>query len=64
MKSITIEQQEANLEKRKAELGLSGNSFVSANTGENRTESKRALLTELDKTKSRNGSKRAFKANF
>lgn len=64
MKTVTIEQQSAMLEKRKAETGLSGSSFVPVNSGENRTESKRALLTDLDKTKPGNNRSRGFKANY
>jgi hypothetical protein len=54
MKKTTLEAQSAWLEKRKAELGYSGNDFVAANPGERRTPEKRALLKRLEALRANN----------
>lgn len=47
MKTITLEEQAAHIERRKAELGIAGDTYVTANCGSRRTDSKKALLKAL-----------------
>lgn len=64
MRKITIEEQRAWLEKRKSELGISGDNFVPRNNGKRRTTSKRTLLEELRKMAEQDGQEPPFKADF
>lgn len=64
MRKITIEEQKDWLERRKAELGISGDNFAPSNNGKRRTASKRALLDELRELAERDGQEPPFKANF
>ncbi len=47
MMKTTIEEKERALARRKAELGINGMHYVTANSGARRTEAKRALLSEI-----------------
>lgn len=64
MKTVTLEQQAQAIEKRKAELGISGESSVPVNGGQNRSESKRALLSDIRNAAERQGRAVPFNANF
>lgn len=51
MRITTLAAHCAWLERRKRELGLTGNSFVPANSGTRRTPEKRALLARLEQVR-------------
>ena len=58
MKRTTLKAQSEWLAKRKAELGLTGRDYVSANPGGRRTREKQAMLRRLEAL--RVGNPRAF----
>ena len=60
----TLAEQAAWLAKRKAELGITGNEFVPANSGKRRTEAKRELLDVLEREARARGQEPRFKANI
>jgi hypothetical protein len=47
MRVVTLNDLEASIERRKAELGLVGDSYVMPNSGQARTAEKRELLRIL-----------------
>lgn len=55
MKYETLNQRAKAIEERKAALGISGDSFVPANSGRKRTASKRALLSAIGREAKRQG---------
>jgi hypothetical protein len=64
MKLITLQAQSDWLKRRKAELGYSGNEFVSPNSGARRTAEKRALLRKLADLRQTSEKALKFTANF
>jgi hypothetical protein len=64
MRCTTIEEQAAYLERRKKELGITGDEYVPVNQGGRRTESKKALLRSLKDAAEKQGRKPRFKANI
>lgn len=60
----SIEEQAAFLERRKKELGITGDDYVPVNQGGRRTESKKALLRSLRISAEKQGRKPTFKANI
>lgn len=64
MRKTTLKEQERFIEKRKAELGISGDNYVPANSGTRRSPSKRALLQELENTARKQGRKVPFSSKL
>jgi hypothetical protein len=64
MNVITLEEMSERIEKRKIELGLTGNDYVTKNSGISRTESKRALLQSIYDQCKLEGREPPFEANF
>ena len=64
MNVITLEEMSERIEKRKAELGLTGNDYVPRNSGISRTTEKRALLQSIYDQCKLEGREPPFKANF
>lgn len=64
MKTVTLEQQAKAIEKRKAELGISGRTPVPANGGQIRSQSKRALLADIRNAADRQGRAVPFAAKY
>ncbi len=60
MKRVRLEELEKTLDRRKAELGFSGDQYVLPNSGANRTAEKRELLEAIRDTASRAGKTPAF----
>lgn len=60
----TLAEQAAFLARRKAELGITGNDFVLANSGRRRTEAKRELLEVIEREARAQGLEPRFKANI
>lgn len=60
MKYVTLEELERRIERRKAELGFTGDDYVRPNSGERRSPEKRALLLAIQKTAERH----PFQANI
>lgn len=64
MKFTTLSAQSAWLDRRKKELGLSGEDYVAANNGARRSPGKRALLRRLEQIRKASARSLAFKANY
>ncbi|CAM3458368.1 hypothetical protein THPR109532_09755 [Thalassospira profundimaris] len=64
MRRITLEELGASIERKKAELGYSGQDYVARNSGKYRTESKRALLRNIAAAAAERGEEPTFKANY
>jgi len=64
MKTIKLEEYSAWLEKRTAELGLTGNDYVLKNSGKYRTPEKRALLQSIYDQCKLKEQEPPFNANF
>jgi hypothetical protein len=64
MKTLTYAQVVADLEARKAELGIVGTDYVARNPGGRRTESKKALLQLLRDKADADGEVPRFPANL
>lgn len=64
MREVSIRELAARISRKKAELGYSGKDFVRANSGRNRTDSKRALLRNLAERARAEGREPTFKANY
>ena len=64
MISMTFEEQQRSLERRKAEFGFTGNDYVLPNSGANRTPEKRALLRAMKRAADERGLDLPFKASF
>lgn len=64
MREITIKELAERISRKKAELGYSGQDYVARNSGEYRTESKRALLRNIAAAAAERGEEPAFKANY
>jgi hypothetical protein len=64
MISMTFEEQQESLERRKAELGLTGTDYVLPNSGVSRTPEKRALLRAMKQAADERGVELPFKASF
>jgi hypothetical protein len=60
----TLDHQEQFLARRTAELGYTGRDYVPANSGANRTESKRALLRAIAQTAADRNEAPRFAANI
>jgi hypothetical protein len=63
MRAMTLNDLELRIERRKALVGLDGDSYVMANSGEARTPQKRALLCMLAATAAERGVSLPFQAN-
>ena len=61
MPKMTLKDLEDWIEKRKKDLGLSGNGYVMANSGVNRTLEKRKLLDTINQNANRYGRIPPFK---
>jgi hypothetical protein len=59
---ITLAEKERSLARRKAELGIAGQSYVASNPGERRTASKRQLLRVIDEKARASGRPPRFRA--
>lgn len=64
MNPMRIEDLEVAIDRRKAELGLSGNDYVLPNSGVGRTNEKRELLKLLQRAALERGTEPVFKANI
>ncbi|AXO15636.1 hypothetical protein [Thalassospira indica] len=64
MREITIKELAAKVSQKKAEMGYSGGGFVQPNSGRRRTESKRALLRNIEAAAKARGEEPTFKANY
>lgn len=64
MRTLTIGQLEARIERRKAEWGLDGDDYVRANSGANRSDEKRELLSAIALGAAERGRQPAFEANY
>ena len=64
MREITIEELAERINRKRAELGLSGTGDVLPNSGRRRTESKRALLRNIAAAAAERGEEPPFKANY
>ncbi|MBO6771995.1 MAG: hypothetical protein JJ898_11720 [Thalassospira sp.] len=64
MNRIALSDLSKQLDLRKTELGYSGQDYVARNSGEYRTESKRALLRNIAAAAAERGEEPAFKANY
>lgn len=62
MRRISLDQLEESIDRRKAALGLSGDSYVLPNSGANRTDEKRDLLRALALNAAEQGRTPAFQA--
>ncbi|WP_417827735.1 hypothetical protein [Thalassospira sp.] len=64
MRRITLKELGESIERKKAELGYSGQDYVVRNSGKFRTESKRALLRNIEAAAKARGKEPTFKANY
>lgn len=64
MQILTIGELEARIERRKAQLGITGDGYVLANSGANRSDEKRELLRALAVRAAEQGRSPAFEAQF
>ena len=64
MRVLTVKELDDQIKRRKAELGIDGRPSAPANSGERRTDSKRALLKNLKETADAQGRELPFKAKF
>lgn len=64
MRVLTLKELDSQIKKRKAELGIVGRPSVSANSGQRRTDSKRALLQKLKDVAETQGRTLPFRAKF
>jgi len=64
MRRISLKQLEKDVDRRKAQLGLSGDDYVLPNSGVNRTPEKRELLRALAENAAKQGRAPAFQAKF
>ncbi len=64
MNRIALSDLSKQLDLRKAELGYSGQDYVARNSGEYRTESKRALLRNIAAAAAERGKEPPFKAKY
>jgi hypothetical protein len=64
MREITIQELAEQISRKKAELGYSGKDYVARNSGKYRTESKRALLRNIEAAAKARGEEPTFKANY
>lgn len=64
MVTIKLSDLENSIDRRKAELGLTGNDYVAKNSGQRRRQSKRALLQYIKDQCIKQGKKPPFDANF
>ena len=63
MKRVRLEELEKALDRRKAELGFTGDRYVLPNSGINRTAEKRALLEAIRSVASGAGKTPAFESD-
>lgn len=61
---MKLKDLEDRIERRKKELGLTGNNYVKSNSGKNRTPEKRALLKAIDSNAKKQGRRPTFKSNY
>ncbi|WP_412558569.1 hypothetical protein [Thalassospira sp. MIT1370] len=64
MRRTTLKELGQSIERKKAELGYSGQDYVARNSGEYRTESKRALLRNIAAAAAERGKEPPFKAKY
>jgi len=64
MREITLKELAESIERKKAELGYSRQDYVARNSGRRRTESKRALLRNIEAAAKARGEEPTFKANY
>ncbi|MBF0333383.1 MAG: hypothetical protein HQL40_07010 [Alphaproteobacteria bacterium] len=64
MKNISLADQAMKIEMRKAQLGLVGDAYVPLNSGTLRTDSKRALLREIEAVSAAKGRPPRFAAKY
>lgn len=60
----TLAEQENRIERRKAELGIVGRSYVTPNSGRRRTSEKRELLRRMERDRQARGLALAFQAAY
>jgi hypothetical protein len=64
MRVIALTDLEKRIDRRKAELGITGDDFVPHNNGKHRSPGKRALLQRLREIAAEKGTPPKFGANF
>lgn len=64
MKYVTLNEIGESVERRKAELGLTGDDYVRPNSGAYRTLEKRALLQAVQRMVEQSGARPRFVANY
>jgi len=64
MRVIALQDLEREIDQRKKELGIVGNSYVPLNSGRRRTPEKRAMLQRLRDLAEEDGGQPPFEANF
>lgn len=64
MRRISLDQLEESIDRQKAALGLSGDSYVLSNSGTNRTDEKRDLLRALALNAAEQGRMPVFQAGL
>jgi hypothetical protein len=64
MPVVKLKDLAASVERRKAQLGISGADYVCRNSGENRSAEKRALLRAIEAGSAAQGKRPAFEARY
>jgi hypothetical protein len=64
MRILKIDELEARIDRRKAQLGLAGDRYVLANSGASRSEEKRELLRAISLRAAEQGRRPAFEAQY